>query len=369
MAERQAGASRGERVHTPASRGRRETSAYGVVQRNMQSVSPFSIIDGGAVHVSRRQSKSIIYRSKTSTHDVGLKVLLNTTDPDHARQILSHEHDVSLHLPAGCSSRQVIGVTDFHGNPALKFIWANGITLKEWMQNVHQDGSSLQRGDFPVRVRAAMAIAKTLADFHDAGVAYNSLNPGDIVLSQAAGNYVATFVDLSGASIFKRYESDSTAAEEVRAKEVDLRSLGKLLYQVIDGKLQEEAEDEDETSDLNSTFQSRKKRGKEQLSCGLPLYLGSLVSALQDHALSSISVCYSDARDVYHDLKIFVDEESGRLSRVDIDEDAIMSRLHLPPDMFYGRQVQMSMILRLFQTSMELGSPQMALISGCPGAG
>ena len=119
------------------------------------------------------------------------------------------------------------------------------------------------------------------------------------------------------------------------------------------------------TPDSDETFQSRKKRGKEQPCDGFPLYLGSLVSALQDHALSSISVCYSDAKDVYHDLKIFVDDESGRLSRVDIDEDAIMSRLRLPPDVFYGRQVQMSMILHM----LEFGSPQIALISGCPGSG
>ena len=185
--------------------------------------------------------------------------------------------------------------------------------------------------------------------------------------SPAGGNYVATFVDLSRATTFEKYESSDTAsAEEVRAKEVDLRSLGKLLYQVIAGRLKEEAEDEDNTSDSDETCQSRKKRGKEQLSFdGLPLYLGSLVSALQDHALSSISVCYSDAKDVYHDLKVFVDDESGRLSRVDIDEDAIMSRLRLPPDVFYGRQVQMSMILHM----LEFGSPQIALISGCPGSG
>ena len=66
--------------------------------------------------------------------------------------------------------------------------------------------------------------------------------------SPAGGNYVATFVDLSRATTFERYESSDTAsAEEVRAKEVDLRSLGKLLYQVIAGRLKEEAEDEDNT--------------------------------------------------------------------------------------------------------------------------
>ena len=353
--------------HSTAStlRDRRDASAYGVVRRNMQAASPFSIAEGDdAAPVCRRQSKAVVSRSKTSTHDVGHKVLLDT-DPDNARQILSHEHDVSLHLPAGCSSRQVLGVADFHGNPALEFIWANGATLEEWMQNVQDGVGPSQRADFLVRVRAAMAITKTLADFHDAGVAYNSLNPGDIVLSPAAGDYVATFVDLSRATIFKRDASDTAGAEEVRAKEADLRSLGKLLHQVMDGKLKEAAGDEGKTADSDAIIESMKKRGKAQLSCdGLPLYLGSLVSALQD-----TSVCYSDARDAYHDLEIFVDDESGRLGRVDIDEDAMMSRLRLPPDMFYGRQVQMSMILRMFQTSMEFGSPQMALISGCPGSG
>jgi len=85
---------------------------------------------------------------------------------------------------------------------------------------------------------------------------------------------------------------------------------------------------------------------------------------------------YKSANDVYEDLKAMVahsssHHQSSSLREADFDNDVtIHSRLKFPKDLFYGRQVQMSMILHLLQSSTMLGDqPMMALIAGYPGTG
>ena len=86
----------------------------------------------------------------------------------------------------------MIDVTTFNRRPALIFEWVNGITLKKWLTT----GNHL---DLDIRLRASMAIAKTLSDFHEGGVVYNSLSPENIVLETCGNEFVATFIDLSEA--------------------------------------------------------------------------------------------------------------------------------------------------------------------------
>ncbi|EJK68566.1 hypothetical protein THAOC_10242 [Thalassiosira oceanica] len=287
---------------------------------------------------------------------------------------LLQEQNVAAFLPESVRKREVLGISDYNGRTAVEFKWANGITIEEWLQKVdRRSDSTLQEEDFTVRVRAAMAIVKTLADFHDDGVVYNSLNTRDIVLSPTEEGYSATFIDLSRSVIVSGDDFSGESIDKVRAKENDLRTLGKLLYQVFGGSLEDLDPARIHSDYGEDGFVPTRKRGKHQLLReGLPIYLGSLISALLDHALLSTGVCYSDARDVYHDMKVYVDDASGQLGRIDLDDDMMTSRLRLPQNMFYGRQAQMSLILHLFQTSIEFGNvpvPQMAMISGCPGSG
>ena len=125
-------------------------------------------------------SRTAIYRLPD---DTGLKVIVEDPNLSEEQILLKilHEQDISNFLPPSCRKRQVIDVTSFDRRPALSFKWANGITLKEWLQKI-QVGFQV---DSSVRLRAAMAIAKTLSDFHSGGVVYNLLKPEN---SESANN-------------------------------------------------------------------------------------------------------------------------------------------------------------------------------------
>jgi len=325
-------------------------------------------------------SPQLVYESNGTAiyrlHDKGFKVILdpNLSNEQIIRKLL-HEQNVSNFLPSSCRKRQVTNVTSFNRRTALSFKWASGITLKEWLQKV-QIGPLV---DLNVRLRAAMAIARTLSDFHDGGVVYNGLIPENIVLAPFEGEYVATLIDLSSAVVYRDGKrNDVGPAFEKRLKEVDLKSLGLVLNQIFRGEesatgegaghgSRDDGGQEDTEGDRGL---NRRKRGKQHTPGeGLPLYLGSLISALIDTSTPS-EVCYESAKDVFLDLKIMVENANGCLSEIKLDESTAKRRLRQQGDMFYGRQVQMSMLLHLFQSSVVLGNqPQMATISGYPGTG
>ena len=74
------------------------------------------------------------------------------------------------------------------------------------------------------------------------------------------------------------------------------------------------------------------------------------------------------------DLKAIADSPEGSEDdwrrQANVDEWMTRSRLRLRGDRFYGRQVQVSMLLHLFQSSvLPDSSPLMATISGSAGTG
>jgi hypothetical protein len=401
------------------------------------------------VHQSARTS---IYRYQ----DTGIKILLggNLGDPQpHQWQInrLTNEQNASRSLPLSCKKREVLNIQPFNGHPvALYFKWANGITLREWINNcqsrapwattmaatqgnfndlsliqhrnmnmISQSSSAYNsHSNFPfmplagsftprstdelnVRLRAAMAITKTLADFHDGGAAHNSLTPDDVVLDTVEGDYVATLIDLSESVVFNnqmttrqggRVSEDDLAALEKQMKQDDLKSLGGLLKQLFRG-----FESTSPFHSLSSTtpyssglalttgeeppFETwgdelRSKRKKQTDhgagAEGLPIYLRSLISTLllagskESNSNSPAStVHYESARDVYQDLKVMLENQNQFYRKTELDERMMESRLTLNPNMFYGRQVQMSMLMHLFQSVVMIGNqPALATISG-----
>lgn len=331
-------------------------------------------------------TRSFVYRSQ----DTGIKLINQglSTPPNvpQTMQKLLHEETVSRRLRTHCNNhRQVIEVGSFNDSPALYFKWENGITCKEWLDKVQQIHPNVV--DWPVRVRAAMAIAKTLSQFHQCSVAYNSLSPENIVLTPLEGDYVAKFIDLSDAVIC----SDEQTFKEMMA--VDLRSLGLIFdelfhFEGVGGGGGERGDNAGEgfsnnrrvsiNSDREDEQVSRnvRKRGKQRTPGeGLPFYLGAIISTLlingDDNNASQLR--YKSASDVYEDLKAMVVQNlshhrsNGQTD--DFDHEGC-GRLKFPKDLFYGRQVQMSMILHLLQSSTLLGDqPLMALIAGYPGTG
>lgn len=332
--------------------------------------------------------KSIIYRNQDGR---GVKVLVDQNRPiEEQFHRLSHELVVSQHLPFSCHKREVIDVSCRNGKPAMTFQWANGKTLDKWVGNVQNRHEEV---DFIVRLRAAMAIVKTVADFHQGGVAINGIAMDNIVLDTQEGEYVATFIGLSGAVILRGL--DNVGQEKMRA--LDLKDLGIILNTLFAGR-------QNQSNDYHSIDsgarrlsaascsgheedlwgQSRAKRGKSlanytssiENGSKLPLILSSLISALLrsesrtvNESGSGTQVCYDNAEDAYLDLKAMLSTPVKLLKKCVWDEAAYRSQLQIQSN-FYGRQVQMTLLMHVFNSALVIGGqPVMAIVSGYPGAG
>jgi hypothetical protein len=373
-----------------------DTDAGGVLSRSThqplvsvapQQQQPTGVINGPQL-VSVSTSTSI-YRSQ----DTGIKVIHQSTSNippcQTILQKLLHEETISKRLQQNqqCSNnhRNVLQVGSFNGTPALYFKWENGITCNEWLDKVQQIHPNVV--GFNVRLRAAMAIARTLSQFHTCSVVYNSLSADNIVLTPLEGDYVAKFIDLSEAVIC----NDEEGFREMMV--VDLTSLG-LIYDHLFkeygvggegdtrsgrravGSMSSEVEDGEDVGNNRNV----RKRGKQRTPGeGLPLYLGAMISTLLNSGVDNDSSQsrYKSVNDVYEDLKAMATQD-GSLNRSSSsslrdecdNEGFFQGRLKFPKDLFYGRQVQMSMILHLLQSSTMLGDqPLMALIAGYPGTG
>ncbi len=382
----------------------RNAAAGGVPSRSPQPLLSASTQPTGVINRPQLVSVSAgtsIYRSQ----DTGIKVInQNTSTASNVPQTIQkllHEETVSKRLRNQCNNhRQVLEVGSFNGNPALYFKWENGITCKEWLDKVQQIHPHVV--GFNVRFRAAMAIAQTLSQIHKCSVAYNSLSSENIVLTPLEGDYVAKFIDLSEAVIC----NDEQTFKEMMAS--DLTSLGLIFDQLFKEYGEGGGGERNFTTSASggdndvfgggSTFSGRRvsmsseveegedfarnrnvrKRGKQRTPGeGLPLYLGAMIATLlvsgDDNDSSQLR--YKSVNDVYEDLKAMAAQDvslhrSTSLRDECNNEGFFQGRLKFPKNLFYGRQVQMSMILHLLQSSTMLGDqPLMALIAGYPGTG
>lgn len=308
------------------------------------------------------KNNTMIYR----LNDTGFKVILLPNLEDNIAR-LEHEKKISNFLPSACHKKQAVDVTSFNGLPSLVFKWVHGITVKEWLQKIQVE----LQVDMNARLRVAMAISKTLHDFHAGGVVHNNLTTENIVLSSFEGGYVATLIGYSNALIFRKDSSTfDNNMDGTRVNELDLKSLGLVLSDLF---LEDECPNAEGAGLINcgEEFDNEdhaRKRGKQQVAVeGLPYYLGTIISALLD---SSSDMCYESAKDVFLDLKFLSDNSNGSLLTRTLDEATINSKLRLSRDAFYGRQVQVSMLDHLIQSAAALGDrPLMATISGYAGTG
>jgi serine/threonine protein kinase len=250
--------------------------------------------------------------------------------------------------------------------------------------------------DLNVRLRAAMAIAKTLSDFHNGGVAHNDLTPDNIVLDEFEGEYVATFIDLSEAAIISIDDASIQGTQIVdedmvtfgkQMKQKDLKSLGAVLNQLFRGIVEDGTRKSFASYNTNSsTFgygtatppetrsdDVRSKRNKQnEVGEGLPIYLGSLISTLlltgselKSPNSTASTVIYESAKDVYLDLKTMLENQNQCYRKAELDEWLLKSRLNLDSIFFHGRQVEVNMLLGLLQGEVMLGDqPSIATISG-----
>lgn len=323
-------------------------------------------------HLVHKSDSTEIYRIK----DIGIKVLVGEISLEEQKKRLGHEHNITNFLSSSSRQRKVIEKKDYDGRPALWFKWEEGVTLRSWLQKPGVDLTS--------RVRAAIAIAKNLSEFHDGGVFYNNLSIDDIVLNTVEGVDIATFVDLSKSGfIDMRPKADKEYTDMLRR--TDLKMMGHVFRAIFHGhdpSFQDYDDKEIVLKDILHENDTRdhhhKKRGKpsspgdflpNSQSC-LPIYIHSLVSLLISPGSKSC-IGYSNAKDVWLDLTSFSEKPNRNIKWVETEQSIGDGKLKLGGDMmFYGRQVQLSMIHHFFESVIRNDAcPLMSVISGCPGAG
>lgn len=330
---------------------------------------------------------------------------------------LVREQTISRYLPNGCRKRRVVDVKGFKGNPSLYFEWVEGVSLKEWMARTnnnhgdedndgnnndekssknppHQDGIDFMKQ----RLKVAIAITKSLQEFHYGGVAYNFLTLEHIILQWTSNNdndddknneegeCVASLINLSKATVF----AEVTTEEATQAIRKDLNSLGLILgalfskesdvpsdvkRRLSDNTLLEENEVEFPVSNGNSGCDEDegerpgqvKKRGKQQkLGDGLPIYLCSLISALIGYEeMTDSSELYDNASNVLKDLEL----ASRKLLLLVPDVEERDRKYLALPTAFYGRRNEVALLTRSLQSVAILGKTNIAVISGRGGVG
>ncbi len=316
---------------------------------------------------------TLVYQSPTTAvyrHvDIGIKVLLVEHPTEQHILRLVHEQNVSNYMPPTCQKRQVIDVKGFNGDPAIHFAWVNGNTLTEWLRTDRRQADV----NITVRLHAAIAIVKTLVDFHKAGVVYNNLSPDNIVLDTFDGTYIATFIDLSKAIILSN--NNGSAGRTGKSVEMDLKALGQILNAIFDGQYSDSysfARDDDSTSTEGTEHSYKRKRNKRQAHVDwLPTCLNALISTLLLlKEGDETSEKYGNAQDVLSDLQVIALNPQKYLKALKVDDFTLHNRLNAPVGAFYGRQSEVSALYRAFDSvTKHQGQPMVVSISGSPGTG
>ncbi|KAL7531691.1 hypothetical protein ACHAXR_008840 [Thalassiosira sp. AJA248-18] len=343
-------------------------------------------------HLVYTSSKSKIYRFR---HDRGIKVASAITQLEDSKQqeymhdIMKHEQRISEHLPPSVPKRRVIKLENFQGCHAFHFEWVTGLTLEEWLRNhnnhemVPQNQSNqAQLETTKQKLRVAVAITKTLKEYHDAGVAHKKISLSNIILEETttATTYscLATLIDLSRSVILGKINTDKNShSADYDAKRLDLESLGYVFQQLFEVGSSSGEEDDRECCGgpkMNSGGRNV-KRGKsssqhQRAIEGLPLYLSSLISALfVNRNLNYGTVeTYANVNAVLSDLRIALDKYETYF-RPAFDRGSSSQNTLPILDAFYGRQSEMTVLTNSFHSVMNLGQPSITVISGHAGMG
>ena len=323
--------------------------------------------------------EEVVYQSTTTViyrrGKVFTKVLLNVDDNREKRlSILEHERQVSNYLAARCPHRKVHSLNSdiFLG---FSFDWIEGTTMSAWLKEHRQDRVSSD-DDLMTRLNVAIAVAKSVASFHRAGVAHTNIIPENIVLSFESKACSATLIDLATAIILSD-EPTSESAETFKMN--DMKALGYVLHSVLGGKQPIDSVPEKDScyqeshEDAEEVELTRKKRGKndQYTVTNMPLYLVSLLFALIKSAddSSTFSCPYKNAYDVVTDLQEALKKPKIYLRPFKFHDGENMP-VQVPKDRFYGRLSEVSMIRQSIDILKDSGGqPLVMSVSGYAGAG
>ena len=308
-----------------------------------------------------------------------------------SQERIGHEERISHHLPLSCPRQKIFNLEQCAdgGRFSYHFEWVNGVTLAEWLTNqTHQRNS--QETQLKTRLRVAIAIAKTVGEYHDAGVAHNKLSVSNIIVETfEQGGYCAiSLIDLSEAVLLNQggqqyYNYDSNNVESEAARRVDLKQLGRV-FQRLFGRNDEITfgqqphsvkEKETENYDRDYEVNSRKKRGKTSRDTeGIPMYLTSMIAALINQGTDCSNDIHGETYEsislVLSDLKIAATKFSTYLGRnIDYEEASLLNHLSVPHSAFYGRQSELSVLRSSLHAVISSGNPMMTVVAGHAGIG
>jgi len=357
----------------------------------------------------------IVHQSETTLilrrQGLGKKVIMNKDySSDKILSILEHERRVSMFLP-GCPVRKVHHLDSYKGCYAFNFDWVEGVTLGTWLHSLNmtvkegektaaqpEGGDQQGHNVLTTRLHVAMAVAKTVASIHEAGVAHADITPDNIIISFEKDKCFATLIDLSKSVILSEknifVSEDNQEAFTERLKVDDMRALGLILYWIFGGNDASRKQDDHETNesvesstteggsenrsqkDNSNDDSSRIKRGRKSKvpspPSHIPLYLISLVSTLIAPSIDDrgqIKYQYKNARDVYNDLHVADVKPEIYLVFNQASEMAFKA-LKTPKDSFYGRLTEAAMVKQSLELVMNSrGNPVIMAVSGHAGAG
>ncbi|KAL7554265.1 hypothetical protein ACHAWF_017700, partial [Thalassiosira exigua] len=322
--------------------------------------------------------KHLIYQSSTTKiYRHGLDCGVKLVDISKA-SCVENEVRASKHLPPSCNARRIGKVEENGQELWVHFEWANGVTLEEWARSRKERC----RDDMKARLRVAIAIAKSLCDFHEASVVHHKLSHTNVIIEETSFGFQAALIDLTKSRILKGGEV------HVDGISGDLRDMGHV-FQILFANLNNGGsadvgrrsdtsmdEDEDTEEDFHADYNNRtKKRGKSssqraQAMEGMPLFVSALISALLDNNSGGATNVREGKR--YTSTKVVLNDLLAGLSKFDVYfrkfdwKEASMWNYH---SSFYGRQAEMSTLTSSLKAVMDSGKPMMTSVSGHAGMG
>ena len=238
-------------------------------------------------------------------------------------------------------------------------------------------GTPMEVGRF---LHTAAGIAAALGEVHRRGLIHKDIKPANILVTIASGE-----VRLTGFRIASRLAREQQPPDppEVIAGTLaymapeqtgrmncsidsrsDLYSLGATFYEMLTGSLPFKASDPMEWVHCHIAKQARPP---SELANGIPEVVSSIVMKL---LAKTAEERYQTAAGVEADLRRCLNEwrSHGRIDSFPLGEHDVSDRIMIP-EVLYGRQPEIAILLESFDRVVGGGRPELVLVSGYSGIG
>ncbi|QSQ27659.1 AAA family ATPase [Pyxidicoccus parkwayensis] len=304
----------------------------------------------------------------------GRAILLKVLEPEHSRpedlERLRKEYEVGRAL-AGLAVVEPLALSTFEGRPALELDDFPGAPLEKLV------GTPMPVGAF---LRLAVRLAGIVADIHERSVIHKELKPGNILFDPGSGELKVWNFSIAmrspraqpppraarlveGALPYMSPEQTGWMNRSVDSRS-DLYALGVTFYELLTGRLPFDARDPLEWVHCHVA------RTPPAPSTLVPHLAGVLSDIVLKLLAKLAEERYQTARGLQHDLERCLSDwqEKGRLVPFALGTHDVSDRLELPQQL-YGREAELTELLRAFRRVVEQGAPELVLVSGYSGIG